>query len=79
MCTFYFTSNVIQWIGGEVETIHADSSACIVIVDAPVIWTYETTKCLTVVDFSDYQFISVCWEGFTLVILEQMENQLNHK
>jgi hypothetical protein len=32
---------LIQWVGDEVETIYADSSACIVMADAPVLWTYE--------------------------------------
>jgi hypothetical protein len=27
--------------------------------DAPVLWTYETATCLTGVDFSDYEFISI--------------------
>jgi hypothetical protein len=49
------------------------------LVDASVFWTYETAKCLTRVDFSYYQFISVCREGFTPVMLEPMENWLNHK
>jgi hypothetical protein len=43
------------------------------------LWTYDTTKYLTGVDFSYYQFISVCREGFTHVMLEPMENRLNHK
>jgi hypothetical protein len=39
--------------------VHADASTCIVVADAPVLWTYETATCLTGVDFSDYQFISI--------------------
>lgn len=68
-----------QWIGDEVETIQVDASACIAMVDAPVLWTYESAKCLSGVDFSDYQFISVHNGEFTTVVLELMENQLNHK
>jgi hypothetical protein len=63
-----------QWVGDEIEIIHADSSVYIAMVDAHVLWTYETTKCLAGVDFLDYQFISVYREGFTPVILEPMEN-----
>lgn len=70
---------LLQLVGDEVETLHVDASACIHMVDAFVLWTYEIAKCLTRVDFSDYQFISVCIEGFTPVLLEPMENQRNHK
>jgi hypothetical protein len=70
---------LIQWVRDEVETVHVDSSTCIVITDAHVLWTYEIAKCLTGVYFSDYQFISICSEGFTHVMLEPMENRLNHK
>jgi hypothetical protein len=51
---------LLQWVGNEVETINADTSACIAMADAPLLWTYETTKRLTRVDFLDYHFISVC-------------------
>jgi hypothetical protein len=70
---------LLQWVGNEVEIVHADTSACIAMVDAPVLCTYDTTKCLIGVDFSFYQFISVCKYGFTLVMLEPMGNRLNHK
>jgi hypothetical protein len=50
---------LLQWVGYDVEQVHADSSACIATGDAPVLWTYETATCLTGVDFSNYQFISI--------------------
>jgi hypothetical protein len=50
---------LIQWIGDEVETMQADSLACIAMVDASILWTYESAKCLSGVDFFYYQFISV--------------------
>jgi hypothetical protein len=70
---------LLQWVGDEVEKVHADASACIALADAPVLWTYETTMCLTGVDFSDYQFISINKEGFIPIMLELMENLLNYK
>jgi hypothetical protein len=70
---------LIQWIGDDVEQVHADVSACIAVVDASVLWTYETATCLTGVDFSDYQFISIDKKGFIPVMLEPMENRLNPK
>ena len=70
---------LLQWVGDEVETVHADASACIVVGDVPILCTYETAKSLTEVNFLDYQFISVCREGFTHVMLEPMKNQINPK
>ena len=70
---------LLQWVGDDVEQVHADASACIAVVDAPVLWTYETATCLTGVDFSNYQFISIDKKGFILVMLEPMENRLNPK
>jgi hypothetical protein len=70
---------LIQWVGDDVEQVHADVSACIAVADAPVLWTYETATCLTGVDFSDYQFISIDKKGFIPVMLEPMENRLNPK
>lgn len=50
---------LLQWVGDDVEKIHADASTCTAIADAPVLWTNEIATCLTGVDFSDYQFISI--------------------
>jgi hypothetical protein len=50
---------LLQWVGDDVEQVHADASTCIVVADVPVLWTYETATCLIGVDFSDYQFISI--------------------
>jgi hypothetical protein len=38
---------LLQWVGDDVEQVHADASAYIAMVDAPVLWTYETATCLT--------------------------------
>jgi hypothetical protein len=70
---------LIQWVDDDVEQVHADVSACIAVANAPVLWTYETATCLTGVDFSDYQFISIDKKGFIPVMLEPMENRLNPK
>jgi hypothetical protein len=70
---------LIQWVGDDVEQVHADVSACIAVANAPVLWTYEIATCLTGVDFSDYQFISIDRKGFIPVMLEPMENRLNPK
>jgi hypothetical protein len=36
----------LQWIGDDVEQVHADASTCIAMADAPVLWTYEAATCL---------------------------------
>jgi hypothetical protein len=50
---------LLQWVGDDVEQVHADASACIAVADATVLWTYETAMCLAGVDFSNYQFVSI--------------------
>jgi hypothetical protein len=70
---------LLQWVGDDVEKVHADASTCIALADALVLWIYETATCLTGVDFFDYQFISINKKGFIPVMLEPMENRLNHK
>jgi hypothetical protein len=70
---------LLQWVGDDVEQVHADASACIAVADAPVLWTYETATSFTRVDFSNYQFISIDRKGFTPIMLEPIENRLNPK
>jgi hypothetical protein len=38
---------LLQWVSDDVEQVHADASVCIAVVDAPLLWTYETATCLT--------------------------------
>jgi hypothetical protein len=42
---------LLQCVGDDVEKLHANASACIVVTDAPVLWTSETATCLTKVYF----------------------------
>jgi hypothetical protein len=63
----------------DVEQVNADASTYIAVVDALVLWTYETATCLTGVDFSENQFIIIDRKGFIPLILELMENRLNTK
>jgi hypothetical protein len=69
----------LQWVGDDVEQVHADASACISMANAPILWTYETATCLAGVDFSDYQFISIDTKGSIPIMLEPMENRPNPK
>jgi hypothetical protein len=70
---------LLQWVGDNIEQVHADASACIAMADALMLWTYEIVIYPTGVDFSDYPFISIDRKGFIPVMLELMENQLNPK
>jgi hypothetical protein len=72
--TFYFASNVNQCVGDDIEAVNTDTSACISVADAPVLQAYDFVNYLTEVNFLDHQFISVCRERFTPVMLEPMEN-----
>jgi hypothetical protein len=38
---------LLQWVGDDVEQVHANVSACITMANAPLLWTYETATCLT--------------------------------
>ena len=69
---------LIQWVGDQVEIVHADPSACIAVADAPVIWAQYNAKCLTGLDLSDYQFISVTKQDFVPVELKPVENRLSN-
>jgi hypothetical protein len=42
---------MLQWVGDDVEQVHDDASACIAMADVPMLFTYETATCLTIVDF----------------------------
>jgi hypothetical protein len=70
---------LLQWVGDDIEQVHADASTCIIVANAPVLWAYETATCLIGVDFSDYQFISIDSKVFIPIMLELMENRLNPK
>ena len=69
---------LIQWVGDEVEIVYVDASACVAMANAPVIWSYDTARCLTGVDLTDYQFVSVSRDGFVPVMLEPVQNWLNY-
>ena len=69
---------LIQWVGDEIEVVHADTSAYVAMADAPVIWVHDNAQCLTGIDLTDYQFVSVSKDGFLPVVLKPVENRLNH-
>jgi hypothetical protein len=68
---------LIQWVGDDIEVVHTDTSACVAMVDSSI-WTYEDVKCLSDLDLSDYDFLSVSKDGFVPVHVKLVENRLNH-
>jgi hypothetical protein len=65
---------LIQWVGDDVEVIHADPSTCVALVDSSI-WTHDD---LSGIDLSDYDFLSVSKDGFVPVHVKPIENWLNH-
>jgi hypothetical protein len=57
---------LIQWVGEDVEVIHADTSACVAMANSSI-WTHENVKCLSGLDLSNYDFLSVSKNGFVPV------------
>jgi hypothetical protein len=68
---------LIQWVGDDIEVIHADTSACVAMVDFSI-WPYGDVKCLSSLDLSDYDFLSVSKDGFVPVHVKPKKNRLNH-
>lgn len=60
---------LIQWVG-DVEVVHADTSACVALADASVDWQYGNIQCLTGLDLSDYDYVIVTKDGFVPVSIK---------
>jgi hypothetical protein len=67
---------LIQWIGEEVEIVHADVSACVAIADSSS-WSHYNIKCLSGQDISDCDFVSVSKDGFIPVSVKPVDDWLN--
>ena len=62
----------------EVEIIHADTSAYVALADASADWRYGNAECLSGLDFSDYDFLSVSKDGFVPVVVKPTyDNRFN--
>jgi hypothetical protein len=68
---------LIQWVGDDIEVIHADTSACVAMADSSI-WTFEDVKCLSGLDLLDYNFLIASKDGFVPIHVKLVENQLNH-
>ena len=55
---------LIRWIGDEVEVVHGDGSSFISTVDSEFVGAHDNIKCLSGLDFTDYDMISCTKKGF---------------
>jgi hypothetical protein len=69
---------LIQWIDDEVEVVHGDNSACVVLADSHSIWVHDDIKFLSGSDLSNYEFVSCSHDGFIPIVIMLFDNQLNH-
>jgi hypothetical protein len=56
---------LIQWLSDDIEVVHANTSARVAMADSSI-WTYEDVKCLSGLDLSNYNFLSVSKDGLDL-------------
>jgi hypothetical protein len=69
---------LIQWEGNEVEAVLGNASIDIALGNAPLIWARDKISCLTSLDISYYDFLSVSKDSSIPVIAKPIENQVNH-
>jgi hypothetical protein len=69
---------LIQWVDDEVEVVHGDNSACVVVADSHFIGVHDDVKCLSGLDLSNYEFVSCSNNGFIPAVIKSFDNQLNH-
>ena len=67
---------LVQWVGDDVEIVHANASACVAVADLSS-WTNYDIKCLSGMDLSESDFLSVSKGRFVPINVKPMENRLN--
>jgi hypothetical protein len=67
---------LIQWVGEEVEIVHADVSTCVAMADSSS-WSHYNIKCLSGQDISDCDFVGVPKDGFNPVSIKPDDERLN--
>ena len=67
---------LVQWVGDDVEIVHGEASACVATADSPE-WSHDDVKCLSGLDISGYDFISVSRDGFVPIHVKPTESRLN--
>jgi hypothetical protein len=69
---------LIQWVDDEVEVVHGDNSACVVVADSHSIGVHDDVKCPSGLDLSNYEFVSCSNNGFIPTVIKLYDNRLNH-
>jgi hypothetical protein len=67
---------LIQWVGEEVEILHADVSACVAMANSSS-WSHYNIKCLSGQDISGCDFVSVSKDRFVPVFVKSVDDRLN--
>jgi hypothetical protein len=67
---------LIQWVGEEVEIVHADVIACAAMADSSS-WSHYNIKCLSGQDISDCDFVSVSKDCFIPMSIKLVDDRLN--
>jgi hypothetical protein len=67
---------LVQWVGEEVEIVHADVSACIPTADSSS-WSHYNIKCLSGQDISNCDFVSASMDGFIPAFVKPIDDWLN--
>jgi hypothetical protein len=66
---------LIQWVGGEVEIVHGDASACVAVADSSTVDNHENLKCLTGLDLSNLKLIDSTKDGFATIVMKPIIDQ----
>jgi hypothetical protein len=64
---------LIQWVGEEVEIVHADLSTCVAMTDSSY-WSHYNIKCLLGQDISDCDFVSASKDGFIPIFIKPIDD-----
>jgi hypothetical protein len=71
---------VIQWISDEVEVVQADEDVCITVAESQVDIQEGNMKCLTSMDLTGYDYVSIDKDGFVPISVKSVigATQLAH-
>ena len=69
---------LIQWEGNKVEVVHTNASIDIALGNTPLIWAHASVSCVTSLDISYYDFLSVSKDGSISSIQKSVENRVNY-
>jgi hypothetical protein len=67
---------LIQWVGEEVEIVHADVSACVATADSSS-WSHYNIKFMLGQDILDCNFVSVPKDGFIPIFVKPVDDRTN--